>query len=255
MGKSFAIFGSCVTRDAFEIGGPTAADHRIVVYLARTTINSCLAAPVPVKSLFASERREKFEERCVVHDIFKLHFDLLREKLFDYLLLDLIDERHSIIAVDGSYLCYSVPFLRMAEEFKLDIAKFERRAPRDPRVIEATLANIPRFLERLRGIVDPKRIILHEALWATSFIDADGVLRPFSNKAEISLVNDILTAYYARIKSEGGLVSISLSQDVCVADEKHRWTLEPFHYADIYYRTFLAELDRLTPAALLCPAK
>jgi hypothetical protein len=246
MGKSFAIFGSCVTRDAFELGGPAAAGHRISVYLARTTINSCLAAPVPVRSLFASERREKFEERCVVHDIFKLHFDLLREKQFDYLLLDLIDERHSIIAVDGSYLCYSVPFLRMAQEFKLDTAKFERRAPRDPRVIEATIANIPRFLERLRRIIDPHRIILHEALWATTFLDAEGALRTFPNKVEIVLVNDILSRYYANIKSEGGLTSISLPEDVRVADEKHRWTLEPFHYADIYYRTFMAELVQLT---------
>lgn len=250
MGKSFAIFGSCVTRDAFELGGPAATGHRIAIYLARTTINSCLAAPVAVKSLFASERREKFEERCVIHDILKLHFDVLREKPFDYLLLDLIDERHSIIAVDGSYLCYSVPFLRMAEEFKLDAAKFERRAPRDPSVIEETLANIPRFLERLRCIVDPCRIILHEALWATSFIDSEGTLRPFPNKAEIALVNDILAAYYARMKSEGELISISLPQDVRVADEKHRWTLEPFHYAGIYYRTFMAELVQLTQRAM-----
>src|SRR5207245_10631931 len=123
-----------------------------------STINSCLASPVLVKNLFPSERRGRFEERCVMDDIFKVHFDLLRGKAFDYLLLDLIDERHWIIVVDGSYLCYSVPFLRMAEEFKLDVAKFERRAPRDPRVVAETLANIPRFLERLCGIVDPKRI-------------------------------------------------------------------------------------------------
>jgi hypothetical protein len=246
MGKSFAIFGSCVTRDAFELGGPAAAGHRIAIYLARTTINSCLATPVPVTSLFPLGRREKFEERCVVHDIFKLHFDVLREKPFDYLLLDLIDERHSIITVDGSYLCYSVPFLRMAQEFKLDAAKFERRAPRDPGVVEETLANIPRFLERLRYIVDPRRIILHEAYWATSFIDTEGTLRPFQNEVEIAFVNDILAAYYERIKSEGELISISLPQDVRLADEKHRWTLAPFHYADIYYRTFMTELGRLT---------
>jgi hypothetical protein len=251
MGSSFAIFGSCVTRDAFELAGPTATDHRVAIYLARTTINSSLVGPVSFKNLFQSRAREKFEERCVIHDMFKLHFNLLRETPFDYLLLDLIDERHWIMAVDDSWLCYSVPFLRMAEEFKLDVGKFERRAPRDPRVIEDTLANIPRFLERLRCIVDPKRIILHEARWATNFIDAHGVLQPFPKKSEIYLVNDVLSAYYERIKSETGLASISLSEDMCVADEKHRWSLEPFHYANIYYRTFISELDRLTAPALL----
>jgi hypothetical protein len=246
MGKTFAIFGSCVTRDAFELGGPTATGNSISIYLARTTINSCLAQPVPFQSLFASERREKFEERCVINDIFKTHFNLLREKPFEYLLIDLIDERHSIIAVGGSYVCYSVPFLRMAEEFKLDVAQFERRAPRDPRTVAETLTNISRFIERLRLMVDPKRIILHEALWATRFVDAEGTLRAFPNQTEIALVNDVLAAYYGRLKSEGGLTSISLSHEVRIADEKHRWTLQPFHYADIYYRKFIVELDRLT---------
>lgn len=255
MRKTFAIFGSCVTRDAFELGSPTAPVHRVAIYLARTTINSCLAPPVSVKHLFRSARRKKFEERCVINDISKLHFDLLREKPFDYLLVDLIDERHWIMAIDGSYLCYSVPFLRMAEKFKLDAAKFERRSPRDPWVIAETLANIPRFVKRLCSIVDPKRIIVHEALWATSFIDAAGEVRPFPNNSEISRVNDVLAAYYARIKSEEALASISLPQGVCVADEKHRWRLEPFHYADIYYRTFLAELNRLTRTDTSSPAR
>jgi hypothetical protein len=246
MEKSFAIFGSCVTRDAFELGQPTSGAHRVSVYLARTTINSCMSAPVPFKDLFASERQQKFEERCVIDDIFKRHFDALREKPFDYLLLDLVDERHPIIAIDGSYLCYSVPFLRMAEAFKLDPTKFERRAPRDPRVIEETLANVPRFLERLSRIIDLDRIILHEALWATNFIAADGQRKAFANAAEIARVNDVLAVYYARLKSATALRSIAVPEDVRVADEKHRWTLEPFHYADIYYRAFMLELDRLT---------
>ncbi len=184
MEKRFAIFGSCVTRDAFEFGQPNPGKERVSIYLARTTVNSCLSTPVPFKNLFAAERQQKFEERCVIDDIFKRHFDALREKPFDYLLLDLIDERHPIISVDGSYLCYSVPFLRMAEAFKLDPAKFERRSPRDPSLIEETLANLPRFVERLSAIVDPSHIILHEAYWATEFIAATGERQVFPNAAD-----------------------------------------------------------------------
>lgn len=252
MEKTFAIFGSCVTRDAFELGQSKSGDHRVGNYLARTTINSCLSAPVPFKNLFAAERQPKFEERCVIDDILKRHFDALAEKPFDYLIIDLIDERHPVIVVDGSQLCYSVPFRRMADGFALDTSKFEKRMPQDPRVVEETLANIPRFIERLTRVVDPQRIILHEALWATRFISADGTRQDFPKKAEIERTNAILAAYYARLTSAAPLRVIALPEEMRVANEKHRWTLEPFHYADIYYRAFMIELDRLTnPAAVL----
>jgi Family of unknown function (DUF6270) len=254
MTTTFGIFGSCVTRDAFELGGPLAQRYQIGVYLARTTINSCLSAPVPFTNLFAAERRAKFEERCVVNDIFKLHFEQLGEKPFDYLLLDLIDERHAVVTVDGSYLCYSVPFLRMAEAFGLDAGKLERRLPRDKRVVEETLANIPRFLERLGAVADRRRIILHEALWATEFLDTNGTRQDFPNKAEIEQVNEVLRAYYGAVKAGGVRQSIAVPEELRVADANHRWTLEPFHYAEGYYRAFLTELERLTQPAEAVPA-
>jgi Family of unknown function (DUF6270) len=89
-------------------------------------------------------------------------------------------------------------------------------------------------------------------LWATHFIGADGTRRPFPNMAEIVQVNEVLAAYYARIKAAGVATSIAVPEDMRVADENHRWTLEPFHYADIYYRAFMAALDGLTlPAEAL----
>jgi Family of unknown function (DUF6270) len=205
-----------------------------------------LAAPVPITRLFAREVSVKFKERCVIHDISKQHFDLLRPVTSDYLLLDLIDERHWVMVVDGSYLCCSVPFLRMAKELDLNVTGFERRSPYDPRVIAETLANIPIFIRRLRANVEPRRIILHEALWATSYFDSEGALKTFPNIAEVVLANDLLTQYYTKMKSEGQLPSILLTEDVRVADARHRWTLGPCHYADIYYRAFLTELDRMT---------
>ena len=46
--------------------------------------------------------------------------------------------------------------------------------------------------------------------------------------------------------------AIALPEAVRVGDEKHRWTLEPFHYASAYYNSFIDELDRLTrPATAL----
>jgi hypothetical protein len=245
MSKTFAIFGSCVTRDPFELAEASTAGHQVALHLARTTINSCLAMPVPLSDLFLQGFEINREEACVTHDLLKQHFDQLRRSEFDYLLLDLADERHCILAFDGYYLCQSVPFLRIAEKLKLDVSRFARRSPRDPELIAETLANIPRFIERLCFNIDPSHIVLHEALAATTYLDREGELRTFPNKSEISFMNDIFIKYYDKLKSEGGFCSIALPKDMCVAYVGHRWMLSPFHYTPLYYHRFLAELTRL----------
>jgi Family of unknown function (DUF6270) len=244
MGRTFAIFGSCVTRDPFELTEASIAGHRVALHLMRTTINSCLAIPVPLSDLFSRVSTASFDDSCVMHDLLKQHFDQLRQAKFDCLLLDLVDERHCIIAEDDYYMCQSVPFLRMAEKLKLNVAKFTRRSPRDPELIAETLANIPRFIKRLCCNVNPSRILVHEALAATKYFDSEGVLRTFPNEAEIKLMNDILREYYNRLKLEGGFFSITLPADICVAHVGHRWMLSPFHYTDIYYHYFLDNLKQ-----------
>lgn len=249
METTVAIFGSCVTRDAFELGVVGEAHYKVGPYLSRTTINSSLASPVAFADLFGGERRKTFEERCVIDDVLKLHFERLEQNPFDYLLIDLIDERHGILAVEGSAICHSVPFMRMAKAFEIDTGKLTRRLSLDPRVIEETLDNIPRFLARLGAIIDPKRIILHEALWATHYRSADSKLLAFEKATEIARINDVLRGYYARFKSEAPLSAIAPPDEVCIGDEMHRWNLEPFHYSESYYRQFMNQLERLTQAA------
>src|SRR5579862_5812810 len=126
MERAFAIFGSCVTRDAFELGHPLPGGSRIGAYVSRTTINSSLSTAAELEDLFALEGRPNFEERCVMSDVTKNHFEVLREKPFDYLLLYLIVERPSFMRVCFSYLCYSVPLLSMAETRALDTDRLER---------------------------------------------------------------------------------------------------------------------------------
>jgi hypothetical protein len=221
------------------------AGHRVALHLARTTINSCLASPVPLSNLFSTRDLLDYAEHCVTDDLLKQHFDRLQHSSFDYLLLDLVDERHRIIVLDGFYVCQSVCFLRMVEKLKLDVTRFERRSPQDPKLIAETLASIPRFVERLCANIDPRRIFVHEALGATTYFNSEGVLKTFLNEAEILVMNDILTKYYHKLKAEGNFCSIALPKDMRVADARHRWFLSPFHYTSLYYHQFLVELNRL----------
>lgn len=243
MGTRYAIFGSCVTRDAFDLAQRRGSGDSVATYLARTTINACLAAPValPAPACTAAAR---FEERCVAADIAKTHFADLAAKPFDVLIVDLIDERHPVLSVNGSLLCRSVPLVRMAAACGLDLSGCEMLMPHDPRIVQATLDNIPRFVAALTAISPPSRIVLHEALWAPSYRAADGALRHFPDLPLIARCNRTLSGYYAAIRGAcPDMTAIRIDGDALVADEGHRWGLEPFHYGEGYYDLFLQRLD------------
>jgi hypothetical protein len=239
----FGIFGSCVTRDAFELSGEPRGEWTIAVYLARTTINSSLSPAPPIDRIAPTVERRPFEERCVAIDLLKLQFDTLAQHEFDYLLVDLIDERHSILVSGETCLCYSVPFVRTAQAHGIDTSRFERRGALDPRVVEATLSNIPRFMRRLGTIVPPERTILHEALWSECFLDGEEKVVQFPNRDEIHAINEVLSTYYARIEADSAAIrTIRPRPEYRLGDAGHKWSLEPFHYTTAYYRDFMRQL-------------
>jgi len=250
--RAVAIFGSCVTRDAFELQGRLSANaDTVALYLSRTTINASLAAPVATLAAPRPAAEMKFEERCALSDLEKTHFQELRRKRFDILVVDLIDERHWLLDIDGGEAAYSVPFVKLCETRGIDHAKFPRTPPTDARLVERTLANIPTFLARLVQVIDPGRIVLHEAGWARRYIATDGTIRDFADRRMIDGANAILDRYFAALKAAcPALRSIRVPEDQVLGDEAHRWTLEPFHYAEAYYREFLRQYDRIVAEAM-----
>ncbi len=247
MSRAIAIFGSCVTRDAFELQSRLSAEvDTVALYLSRTTINASLAAPVTTLAVPPSAAEVKFEERCALSDLEKTHFQELRRKEFDYLVIDLIDERHWLVDIAGGEVAYSVPFVKLCEGRGIDHGAFRRTPPGDARLIARTLANIPDFLARLTAVVAPERIILHEARWARRYVAKDGSIQDFAQGGLIDGANAVLEPYYAALKAAcPGMRSIRVPDDQTLGDEGHRWTLEPFHYAEAYYRAFLGQYDRI----------
>jgi hypothetical protein len=245
--RAVAIFGSCVTRDAFELQARlSAAADTVALYLSRTTINASLAAPVVALAGPPPDAKVKFEERCAISDLEKTHFQELRCRRFDVLVIDLIDERHWLVDIDGGEAAYSVPFVKLCEGRGIDPAAFRRTPPGDAGTIERTLANIPCFLARLAAAVDPGRMILHEAVWARRYRAKDGSIQDFAQQGMIDGANAVLESYYAALKAAcPAMRSIRVPEDQVLGDEAHRWTLEPFHYAESYYREFLRQYDAI----------
>lgn len=251
MSRAIAIFGSCVTRDAFELQARLSGEpDTVALYLSRTTINASLARPVT--TLAAPPAAEmKFEERCVRSDLEKTHFQELRRSHFDVLVIDLIDERHWLVELGGGEAAYSVPFIKLCESRGIDHAAFPRTAPTDPALAARTLANIPDFLARLTQFVEPRRLVLHEARWARHYLAKDGSIRDFAQRGMIDACNALLDRYYAALKAAcPGMRAIRVPDAETLGDEGHRWTLEPFHYAETYYRGFLREYEQIVAEAM-----
>ncbi|WP_282266845.1 DUF6270 domain-containing protein [Stenotrophomonas sp. PS02298] len=238
MARNFSIFGSCVTRDVFGFG-----QHSNLVdgYVARSTIASAVSGQIE----FALDSEDvgfssisPFEQRMIRGDIEKNCFSVLSESSAAEVIVDLIDERFSIIEVAGGYLTESASFVKAGLLQRLpDGAQKISFLSRDEVDRQALVA----FAGKLRQT--GKRIFIHKAFWATSFVD-NGQLLDFEKKDFYARMNDGLVWRYELLSDllpEAAV--LQAPADSRVSDPAHRWGLAPFHYVPSYYDSIRAQLD------------
>lgn len=239
-----AIFGSCVTRDAF---GETPQAHGIHVarLVSRSSVPSAVSRPIVVDEPALSESLSAFETRCIETDLAKDALERIAAIDPDYLLIDLIDERFPLIRTMGGGL--------LTRSFNLvNHSGIEAALPRAvtiPNGSEAALRHWARsariFANRLRDLVRPDRLLIHRAFWAERYRE-DGKDKPYdsSNMERVRHHNQLLTAYYAHLEAalpEARIIDVPETRRV--ADPRHRWGFEPFHYIEAYYEDFRGRLQ------------
>lgn len=88
---SVSIFGSCVSRDLLEYN--PACDLRLDSYFARQSIVSAVSDIVPIDSNEINIE-SNFQKRQIIYDFNKSAMGLMKDKVSDYLIIDLADEKH-----------------------------------------------------------------------------------------------------------------------------------------------------------------
>lgn len=249
-----AILGSCVSRDALEIAPAPVTAWTLGIYCARSTILSMMAEPFAAFGTI-EDTREDFQTRCAKADVQKGIYGYLARAHADWLVLDLIDERH-YLAVDADRSAATVS--KYANEFLVrngrSLEGLHRVDPRDPARTERTLEVIPLFAERLLKIFPANRIVLHEAFWAKQYLNAKGRVRPLSEwneghwpEEQTIAANAELTRYYEALTAViPGLKRIRCPNPLTIADEGHKWQAAPFHYIPDYYTAFRRMLAAIT---------
>lgn len=213
------IYGSCVSRDAFQgAGGPELVD-----YVSRSAMGSAFCPPPgDIPTVDVSLNSSAFQRRMVTYDHDKSLGRLLGEASFDILLLDFIDERLPLVRMNGSYITYSPEVQRCGFT----------PAPED--VVAAGsdeyFALFRKGFELLLEKVDADCIYVSRAYWA-SVDDGGNALGGQS----VEFHNRVLERLYDIVASYRGIRFIEYSKDQVIGDSRHKWGPSPFHYVSGFY--------------------
>ncbi len=112
------ILGSCVTRDALELAKK--GQFVLTDYLARTSIASAFQDNA-IFEYDTSKIASAFQRRMVDNDLLKSTTNTLINTDFDFLVIDLIDERFDIVKNDKNQ------YFTLSSEFKDNISLKDNR--------------------------------------------------------------------------------------------------------------------------------
>lgn len=226
------ILGSCVSRDAFEC---VETDLAVVSYVARTSLASAfhptLAPEHTLRGLTALE--SQWQRRMVEMDLARRLPALLQSTQADAILLDLIDERFSLLVLDSVPMTVSNEFLKTG--FPVKDGRLLGHASKER--MRLWKQGVDRFLD----IAGPRRVIVNRVFWASR--TEDGVL--LEDQERIASHNAVLRAMYDHLARLYPFPTIDYPGELLVADSGHRWGQSPFHFVQQMYAHTIAQLQSL----------
>ena len=231
--RDVAIFGSCVTRDTFELFPPR--DTTLRLYVARQSWASVWKDATGLKK--APNLGSPFANRNFKGDLAGDAWQRISQQARTnpdlYLLLDLADERGGLfVGPQGEVVTRNFEASRRGA--------FDALPEGWEHVKLGSIAHAALFAEAaetLRSHLEQAGLASRTAVVRSSWAEADTVGRPtptsFSLGAqEANAAFDVLYDYLA----DTGWTVLDAPTQTPVADPQHRWGLAAFHYTRAYYR-------------------
>jgi SAM-dependent methyltransferase len=246
--QKILIFGSCVSRDAFNL--EEARQHfKVVDYYARSSL-AALATPPVTQNLALETIESPFQRRMVERDLSRAFFSDIASAEFDVLLLDLIDERFDIAELTpGTFVTLSGEFLKVANIDREAVARATIRSG-TPRHRYLWLRGVEHLVGRLREAGRLARLVINPVAWADSFEDGSPI--PGIDSARTERANQHLAWMHEKLYELAPEARVlRFDESVFRADPNHQWGVAQFHYGRAYYKTVLAQLQ--PPQTLRAP--
>jgi|NGEPerStandDraft_6_1074524.scaffolds.fasta_scaffold55660_1 hypothetical protein len=246
-----AIWGSCVTRDAFSLASRAQelADRLPLVYYgARSSWISQDSRPWPESSPDLGGAVTDFGRRLVTQDLQKTIIDRLVQLQPDIVVFDLVDERLPLARLAGTWITTSEYLQQTALGPQLLSQAEETSGVTHPRRSRLFAAAAGRLARRLVRELPHAVFVLNEAPYTTRIGDGSRLPEPQAGWARE--LDDAQQPMIATLIEQFGprLVRATPPAEVCLADPTHQWGVASYHYVEDYYHWLIDMLLDLEPA-------
>lgn len=234
------VYGSCVTRDMFELTDPTT--WTLAGYVARQSVISAMGRLAPA-DLAAPGSLSPFQARMLEADLRSTLPATVRRlaPTVDLVLWDLTDERLGVYRLaDGSYVTRSVELVASGLDRTLQRTA-EHLPLGGPEHLALWRQAADGLVAALRSEGLPVAVVA--VPWAVRSDDGSAVPSSFGLPPEEA--NRLLEPYHRHLTEGLGLPSVAVPDGKVVAAADHRWGPAPFHYTRNTYELLRGSLDRL----------
>lgn len=230
---NIVIFGSCVSRDAFSFS--TKEEFRIIEYFARSSIGSAFTSSSPFVDFNLNNISSQFQRKIVNFDLKKTLYHNFSKYVFDYLVIDLIDERFKLYKnKNNQILTISPEFIRSKIDIK-DGITIKNFTDKHFILWEEGWNN---FFYTLVKTKQTHKLRINKVYW--SYKTEENI--PFQDYEleDINLANTYLDKLYNKINEYiPSDQFINFDNSVFIGAHDHKWGISPFHYIDDYYLMFI----------------
>lgn len=230
---NIVIFGSCVSRDAFSFS--IKEDFKIIEYFARSSIGSAFTSSSPFINFNLDKISSQFQRKIVTFDLKKTLYHNFSKYIFDYLVIDLIDERFKLYQNKNNQLLTLSPEF-ISSKFNInDGTIIKSFTDKHFQLWEEGWNN---FLYTLVQTKQTDKLRINKVYWSHKM---EGNV-PFQDYEleDINLANAYLDKLYNRINEDiPSEQFINVDSSVFIGAHDHKWGISPFHYINDYYLTFI----------------
>lgn len=234
--KKILIFGSCVSRDIFNLEN----NFHIVNYFARSSFASIFQTPFSHPEVTES-LESKFQEKIVKSDMKKSIFSDLKNNNFDILVLDFIDERFNLYSLDNTICTLSNEAVSTGLLEKYPDHKIIKSVSKE--FFDMWEEGWGKFIELMKKNGQLDKVLLNKVYWAEETVSGHN-FEPTYSKNKIREMNNFLNRLYTIAERSIPPENImKFSEKIMIGADEHQWGLSPFHYVSNYYEKALVFLE------------
>lgn len=237
-----SIFGSCVTRDAFEFDKN---NFILDEYFARSSIASFSGQPKTIPEII-SGIDSNFQQKMVKRDMEKTFLEYCNSNKYDLIVFDFIDERFRLYKNNDIVCTYSSEFAKGCKKsmYKIYSSQIVQNYTTDKDSIYYKLWK--NGLEKVKNKIklNEAKIVLNKVYW-TNILSNGEKLEQYSDEI-IEKNNKFLDLLYNDFSSAfKNIYTIEYPKELLKANKNHKWGVEAFHYIDELYIYLINKLKEL----------